>query len=54
LLERVRSERNDALSRLIADLDGADRRTLVAAVPVLEALAERMLEHLPGARTGTA
>jgi hypothetical protein len=25
---------------------------LVAAVPVLEALAERMLEHPPGARMG--
>lgn len=54
LLDRIRSERNDSLSRLLGELDGADRQTLVGAVPVLEALAERMLEHLPGARTGTA
>jgi len=52
LLERIRSERNDSLSRLLRELDDADRRTLVAAVPVLEALAERMLEHPPGARMG--
>jgi DNA-binding MarR family transcriptional regulator len=50
LLERIRSERNDSLSRLLAELDDADRHTLVAAVPVLEALAERMLEHAPAAR----
>jgi len=50
LLERIRSERNDSLSRLLGDLDEADRQALVAAVPVLEALAERMLEHAPAAR----
>jgi DNA-binding MarR family transcriptional regulator len=51
LLERIRSERNDSLSRLLGDLDEADRQTLLAAVPVLEALAERMLELPPIART---
>ncbi len=51
LLERIRSERNDSLSRLLASLNDADRETLVAAVPVLETLAERMLEHAPAART---
>lgn len=51
LLERIRSERNDSLSRLLAALNDADRETLVAAVPVLETLAERMLEHAPAART---
>jgi DNA-binding MarR family transcriptional regulator len=50
LLERIRSERNDSLSRLLSDLDDADRQTLVDAVPILEALAERMLEHTPAAR----
>jgi DNA-binding MarR family transcriptional regulator len=50
LLERIRSERNDSLSRLLRDLDDSDRQTLVAAVPVLEVLAERMLEHPPDAR----
>jgi DNA-binding MarR family transcriptional regulator len=50
LLERIRSERNDSLSRLLGELDDADRNTLVAAVPILEALAERMLEHAPAAR----
>jgi DNA-binding MarR family transcriptional regulator len=50
LLERIRSERNDSLSRLLTALDDADRQTLAAAVPVLETLAERMLEHAPLAR----
>jgi len=50
LLERIRSERNDSLSRLLGELDDADRNRLVAAVPILEALAERMLEHAPAAR----
>jgi DNA-binding MarR family transcriptional regulator len=50
LLERIRTERNDSLSRLLGDLNDADRQTLVAAVPILEALAERMLEHTPAAR----
>jgi DNA-binding MarR family transcriptional regulator len=44
LLERVRSERNDALSRQLAELTLEQRRALVVALPVLEALAERLLE----------
>jgi len=43
LLERVRSERNDALSRRLADLTPEQRHALAAALPVLEALAERLL-----------
>jgi DNA-binding MarR family transcriptional regulator len=50
LLERIRSERNDSLSSLLRELDETDRQTLAAAVPVLEALAERMLDHGAGAR----
>jgi DNA-binding MarR family transcriptional regulator len=47
LLERIRSERNDALSRLLSDLAAHDREALARAVPVLEVLAERMLEQQP-------
>ena len=53
LLERVRSERNDALSRLLRGLVDADRQALGAAVPILEALAERLLE-LPPPGAGVA
>jgi DNA-binding MarR family transcriptional regulator len=42
LLERVRSERNDALSKLLDDLDDTERRALAAATPVLEKLGERL------------
>jgi DNA-binding MarR family transcriptional regulator len=52
LLERVRSERNDALSRRLAELTPEQRRALVAALPVLEALAERLLGP-PAALPGT-
>lgn len=45
LLEHIRSERNDALSRLLRDLDSPKREALAVALPVLEELAERMLEH---------
>jgi DNA-binding MarR family transcriptional regulator len=47
LLERIRSERNDALSRLLSDLAAPDREALARAVPVLEVLAERMLGQQP-------
>ncbi len=47
LLERVRSERNDVLSRRLEELDGEQRRALAAALPVLEQLAERLLEEPP-------
>jgi len=42
LLERIRSERNDALSRRLDELDPAEREALLVALPVLEELAERL------------
>jgi len=47
LLERIRSERNDVLSRLLRELDAAERDAVARAVPVLEQLAERLLEPEP-------
>ncbi len=44
LLERIRSERNDVLSRLLQQLDSSAREVVAQAVPVLEQLAERLLE----------
>ncbi|MGA2804407.1 MAG: MarR family transcriptional regulator [Acidimicrobiales bacterium] len=43
LLERIRSERNDALSKRLAELSAEERATVLAALPVLEDLAERLL-----------
>jgi DNA-binding MarR family transcriptional regulator len=51
LLERIRSERNDALSRRLAQLESTDREALALALPVLEALAERLAER-DGAAAG--
>lgn len=45
LLDKVRSERNDLLSRRVAGLSEEDRQRLVAAIPVLEGLAEALLEE---------
>lgn len=45
LLERIRSERTDALSRQIQVLGAKDRAALADAVPILEELAERLLER---------
>ena len=45
LLERIRSERTDALSRQLRNLDGAQRAALSEAIPVLEELAERLLQR---------
>ena len=42
LLERVRSERNDALTKLLDDLDDDEREAIATATPVLEKLAERL------------
>lgn len=42
LLERIRSERNDALSRRLRDLGGEERAALARALPVLEDLAEQL------------
>ncbi len=44
LLEGVRSERNDVLSRKLEELDPIQLRSLAAALPVLEELAERLSE----------
>ena len=43
LLGRIRSERNDALSRRLGELSAADREAVLAALPVLEELAEKLL-----------
>ena len=42
LLDRIRSERNDALSRRLRDLHADERDTLALALPILEDLAERL------------
>jgi DNA-binding MarR family transcriptional regulator len=47
LLARVRSERNDVLSRFLDDLEPAERQAVAAATPVLEKLAERLRDQLP-------
>jgi DNA-binding MarR family transcriptional regulator len=47
LLERIRSERNDALSRLLRGLDDAEREAVFQALPVLEELADRLLAGSP-------
>jgi DNA-binding MarR family transcriptional regulator len=47
LLARVRSERNDALSRQLAQLGRQERDAVLAALPVLEELAERLSEPSP-------
>lgn len=44
LLERVRSERNDVLSKKLEGLDSAQLQSLAVALPVLEELAERLRE----------
>ena len=48
LLARVRSEREDALSQLLGELDEPERRAIAAATPVLEKLAERLRNPGPG------
>jgi DNA-binding MarR family transcriptional regulator len=45
LLERVRSERDDVLSKLLDELDETERDALAAATPVLEKLAERLRDQ---------
>jgi DNA-binding MarR family transcriptional regulator len=47
LLERIRSERNDALSRRLRDLDIRERDVLASALPVLEELAEMLRRPEP-------
>lgn len=45
LHQRARSERNDVLARGLAELSDDQRRTVLAALPALEALAERVKER---------
>jgi DNA-binding MarR family transcriptional regulator len=47
LLERIRSERNDVLSRLLRELEASDRDALARAVPILEVLADQLLYRPP-------
>jgi DNA-binding MarR family transcriptional regulator len=47
LVDRVRSERTDALSRALGRLDADQRRTLAQALPVLESIAETLKERTP-------
>jgi DNA-binding MarR family transcriptional regulator len=42
LLSRIRSERNDALSRRLLELDERERAILAPAILILEELAERL------------
>ncbi len=47
LVQNVRRERTDALSRALAGLSDTDRRLLLAAVPVLDSLAEALKRQTP-------
>ncbi len=47
LVERVRNERTDALSRALDRLDGRQRQILVDALPVLESVAQSLKERDP-------
>jgi DNA-binding MarR family transcriptional regulator len=50
LLARVRSERNDTLSRQLAQLGRNEREAVIAALPGLEQLAERLNDAAATAR----
>jgi DNA-binding MarR family transcriptional regulator len=43
LLDAIRSERNDALSKQLGELGPAEREAVLAALPVLEELADRLV-----------
>ena len=47
LVQKVRRERTDALSRALAGLSDTDRQLLLAAVPVLDSLAEALKQQAP-------
>jgi DNA-binding MarR family transcriptional regulator len=47
LVERVRGERTDALSRALDQLDPVDRQLLVEALPVLESVVESLKGRRP-------
>ena len=47
LVSKVRRERTDALSRALDGLPETDRQALLAALPVLDALAEALKDRTP-------
>jgi DNA-binding MarR family transcriptional regulator len=53
LLQRVRSERDDVLSKLLDELDEPERDAMAAATPVLEKLAERLRDQSYQAYSGS-
>ncbi len=53
LLERIRTERNDALSKQLEELGPAERKAVLVALPVLEELAERLAGPEPGSPSGS-
>ncbi|MGP8221788.1 MAG: MarR family winged helix-turn-helix transcriptional regulator [Acidimicrobiales bacterium] len=53
LLERIRTERNDALSKRLWELGPVEREAVLVALPVLEELAERLAGPEPGSPSGS-
>jgi DNA-binding MarR family transcriptional regulator len=53
LLERIRTERNDALSKRLEELGPVERKAVLVALPVLEELAERLAGPEPGSPSGS-
>jgi len=53
LLERIRTERNDALSKRLEELGPVERKAVLVALPVLEELAERLAGPEPGSPRGS-
>ena len=47
LVERVRTERTDALDRALDRLEPSERAVVIGALPALEALAEALREEVP-------
>lgn len=54
LIERIRSERDDALSRRLAELEPAKRHALEAALPVLEEVAALLVTPEAAAKVRSA
>jgi DNA-binding MarR family transcriptional regulator len=50
LLDAVRSERSDALARLLGQLEGHEKQAIEAALPALEKMAELLAPNAPTAR----
>ncbi|MHB8244103.1 MAG: MarR family winged helix-turn-helix transcriptional regulator [Acidimicrobiales bacterium] len=51
LLEKVRTERTDALSKVLSQLDQTQRQALAAALPAVEEICERLIRQ-PGPTEG--